>query len=91
MVLWDGGYSSYGRVVDILFCTSIIVYMNSMINIKLEALKRIEHLAWEDHTDAEYLLDRIQAVLYEMEQIVDKQSERMHGSDQYPLDDTPKI
>jgi hypothetical protein len=55
--------------------------------IKLEALDRINHIAWEDHVEAKTVLQRIQAVLYEMEQIIDKQTEASHGSDQYPLHD----
>jgi len=61
----------------------------SMIKIKLEALDRVCGIAWEDNPDAEFLLTQIQTVLYEMEQIVDKRSERMHGSDQYPLNGHP--
>ena len=46
-----------------------------MNEIELEALRRISHIAWEECTDAELVLQRIQAVLYELGAIQDA-----HGS-----------
>jgi len=60
-----------------------------MKNIREEALTRIEGIAWDDNPDAEALLQQIQATLFEMEQLLDNRSERMHGSDQYPLNGHP--
>jgi len=60
-----------------------------MNNIREEALKRIEGIAWDDNPDAEFLLQQIQTTLYHMEQMLDNRSERMHGSDQYPLNGHP--
>ena len=58
-----------------------------MNKIKLEALDRICGIAWEDNPDAESLLQQIQSVLYHMEQMLDKRTEDVYGSDQHPLHD----
>lgn len=52
-----------------------------MNKIKEEALDRINNIAWEETLDAELVLQRIQAVLYEMDQILDHQTEEMFGDD----------
>ena len=54
---------------------------HEMNKIKLEALDRINTIAWEGHIEAETILQRIQAVLYEMDQILDHQSDVTHGDD----------
>ena len=48
-----------------------------MRNIELEALHTISKIAWEECTDAELVLQRIQAVLYELEQMQDARSFRL--------------
>jgi len=60
-----------------------------MDTIRLEALRRIEGIAWDDNPDAEFLLQQIQTTLYHMEQMLDNRSERMHGSDQRPIGGHP--
>ncbi len=57
-----------------------------MSKIKLEALDRIDGIAWEENLDAEQILQRIQAVLYEMSQMQDAQSDRMFGDDDAHID-----
>ena len=52
-----------------------------MNKIKEEALNRINDIAWDENLDAEMLLHRIQATLYAMEQMLDHQSDMMHGDD----------
>ena len=48
-----------------------------MNEINMEALRTISEIAWEGNTDAEDLLQRIQAVLYELEQMQDARSIRL--------------
>ena len=50
-----------------------------MIKIKLEALDRVMGIAWEDNPDAEFLLQQIQSVLYELDQMLDAKSDQMYG------------
>jgi len=52
-----------------------------MNRIKEEALDRINKIAWDDNPDAEMLLQQIQATLYEMDQMLDHQSDMMYGDD----------
>ena len=52
-----------------------------MNKIKLKALDRIDGIAWEENTDAELILQRIQAVLYEMSMQLDNHTERQFGDD----------
>jgi len=47
--------------------------MKTSTNIKLEALQHISEIAW-DEMSLERKLDRIQGILYEMEQILDARS-----------------
>ena len=47
-----------------------------MKEIEMEALRRISHIAWEECTDAELVLQRIQGVLYELEMMQDARSIR---------------
>ena len=48
-----------------------------MKEIEMEALRRISHIAWEECTDAELVLQRIQGVLYELEMMQDARSDRL--------------
>jgi len=50
-----------------------------MKNIREEALDRISGIAWDENPDAEILLNRIQVVLYELEQIETNRSDMMFG------------
>ncbi len=52
-----------------------------MKNIREEALERIDNIAWEEHLDAELVLQRIQAVLYEMSMMQDAHTEQHFGDD----------
>jgi len=63
--------------------------MNTMNKIRLEALDRVCGIAWDENPDAEFLLQQIQATLYNMEQMLDHRSESMHGSDQRPIGGHP--
>ena len=50
-----------------------------MNKLKEEALSRIAMIAWEDNPDAELLLQQIQATLYELDMMLDHQSDMMYG------------
>jgi len=63
--------------------------MKTQIDIRMEALDRVCGIAWDENPDAKFLLNQIQSTLYEMDQLLDKQTERMHGSDQYPIGGHP--
>ena len=52
-----------------------------MNRIKEDALHRINKIAWDENPDAEMLLQQIQATLYEMDQMLDHQSDMMYGDD----------
>jgi len=54
-----------------------------------ELVKTLDEIAFEEGTSDKSKLQSIQNVLYQWEQIQDKRSERMHGSDQYPLNGHP--
>ena len=53
-----------------------------MNKIKLEALDRINKIAWDDNPDAEMILHQIQATLYAMDQMLDHQSDMQYGDDE---------
>ncbi len=61
--------------------------MKTSTDIRLEALARVEGIAWDENPDTKFLLTQIQATLYEMDQMLDRQTEDVYGSDQYPLRD----
>ena len=57
-----------------------------MNKIREEALERIDNIAWEENLDAELVLQRIQAVLYEMSMMQDNHTEQMFGDDDAHID-----
>ena len=52
-----------------------------MNKVKLEALDMINNIAWEENLDAEIVLQKIQGVLYSMEQMLDARNDQMFGDD----------
>jgi hypothetical protein len=55
--------------------------MKTVTELRLEALDRIERIAWDGNPDAEMLLQQIQATLYELSMICDNRNDEQFGDD----------
>ena len=56
--------------------------VKTVTELRLEALYRIERIAWDDNPDGEMLLQQIQATLYELSMICDNRTQEQFGDEE---------